>query len=281
MPIPLTKVLTKVLQTAAAAIVILPACTTLTGEQATTAAIRQATQAGFEARLVEGMGYSHAVLMRSTANVETVWVFIEGDGSPWTDGGTKVADDPTARNPLALRLALQTPGSVIYLGRPCYLRARNDARCTPSLWTATRYSNDVVASMNSALQAVVSSKRIVLVGYSGGGTLAVLMAQSLPNVAAVVTIVSNLDTAEWTRQHRYSPLLGRNPADEAALPNSIAQIHLVGGQDENASESMAARYLARVSPEQIWRFKQFDHVCCWEQTWPEILTKIETAIELR
>ena len=260
---------------------ILPACTTLTGEQATIATLRQATQAGFEARLVEGKGFSHDVLVRGPADAETVWIFIEGDGSPWTDVGTKVADDPTARNPLALRLALQTPRSVIYLGRPCYLRARNDARCESSLWTAARYSNEVVASMNSALQAAVSSKRIVLVGYSGGGTLAVLMAQSMQRVTAVITIAGNLDTDEWTKQHRYSPLVGRNPTTEPALPSSIEQIHLLGSKDDNITESMAAKYLARLPPQQIWRYKRFGHVCCWEQTWPEIVDELSVALKER
>jgi hypothetical protein len=281
MRIPFANVLTRVLQTAAVAMAILPACTTLTGEQATTATLRQATQSGFEARLVKGKGYSHDVLVRSPADAETLWIFIEGDGSPWTDGGTKVADDPTARTPLALRLAVQTPGSVIYLGRPCYLRARGDTRCESSIWTSHRYSDAVVSSMNAALQTLLPSdvQRIVLVGYSGGGTLAILMAQRLPRVTAVITIAGNLDTDEWSKQHRYWPLLGRNPADETELPDSITQIHLLGGKDDNITESMAANYLARLSPQQIWRYKQFGHVCCWEQTWPEIVSELSAALK--
>lgn len=145
-----------------------------------------------------------------------------------------------------------------------------------------RYSNEVVLSMTAALQAVLErsdTQRVVLVGYSGGGTLAVLMAQSLPRVTAVVTIASNLDTAEWTRQHGYEPLTGRNPADEQALPSSITQLHLIGGKDENVTENMSARYLARLSPEQIWRYEKFGHVCCWEQTWPEVVDKVSATLK--
>jgi hypothetical protein len=263
---------------------LVSACATLTGEEATTAALKQAAQAGFAARLIEGDGFLHDVAIRGPLDADRVWVFIEGDGAPWTDWGTQVADNPTARNPLALRLAQQTPGTAIYLGRPCYLRARSDARCGPSLWTSQRYSNAVVSSMSAALQKLLQSsdaQRIVLVGYSGGGTLAVLMAQSLPGVSAVITLAANLDTAEWTRQHGYEPLTGRNPADEPSLPKSITQLHLIGDKDRNVSEAMSARYFAQVPSDNIWRYKQFGHVCCWEQAWPEILTRVEATLEPR
>jgi pimeloyl-ACP methyl ester carboxylesterase len=285
MCIHLSRTLTRVPPIAAAAMAMLTsACTTLTGEEATTATLKQATQSGFSAQLVEGNGYSHDVLLRGRADSDLVWVFIEGDGLPWTDAGTRVANNPTARNPLALRLALQTPGTVIYLGRPCYLRSHTDARCTSKTWTSSRYSNEVVLSMTAALQTVLKQsdfQRIVLVGYSGGGTLAVLMAQSLSSVTAVVTIAGNLDTAEWTRQHGYEPLTGRNPAEEPALPSSIAQLHLIGGKDENVTEAMSARYFARESSEQIWRHEKFGHVCCWGQTWPEIVDKVSAMLKMR
>lgn len=271
----------------AAAITIammLVACATLTGQDATNAALKQATQAGFDARLIEGKGYSHDVFIRGPADAEMVWVFVEGDGSPWTDSGTQIADNPTARNPLALRLAMQTPDTVLYLGRPCYLRAGEDARCEPSLWTAARYSNAVVQSMNGALLALLpidAAQRVVLVGYSGGGTLAMLMAQSLPRVTAVITIAGNLDTAAWTQQHGYEPLTGRNPADEPALPHSITQLHLIGGKDDNVTEAMQSRYLTPVPSENIWRYKQFGHVCCWEQAWPEIVDRVSATLSER
>lgn len=262
------------------ALAVLSSGCVFTAQQATDAALRRATQAGFKTELVEGRGFTHSVFTRVRADAAPIWVFVEGDGSPWTHAGTQIAPNPTARSPLALELALQTPNA-IYLGRPCYLRGHDDARCNSQFWTGARYSDAVVRSMNAALQATLKNhpnNKVVLVGYSGGGTLAVLMAQTLPRVA-VVTIAGNLDTAEWARQHGFTALAGRNPADEAPLPAEIEQFYSIGGQDENVTESMAARYLSRVRSERIWRYEKFGHVCCWEEAWQEILSKVSTRLE--
>ena len=108
-------------------------------------------------------------------------LFIDGDGSPWVDHGRRVAADPTPRVPLGLELAVRTPESVLYLGRPCYLGLIRDG-CTEKIWTSERYSAAVVASMVAATKAYVVAhnfSRVLIVGYSGGGTLAVLMASQL------------------------------------------------------------------------------------------------------
>jgi len=255
------------------------ACATLSGQEATHAALRRATQLGFDATLIEGQGFTHDVFVRVRSSARTVWVFIEGDGSPWTDGGTKIAADPTARRPLALELALQTQDA-IYLGRPCYLRAHQDTRCAPALWTEARYSDEVVASMNAALQTALQSsspQHIVLVGYSGGGALAVLMAKASPIPTTVVTIAGNLDTDAWAQAHGYTSLYkSRNPADTASL--DIPEFHLLGGRDTNVTARMTARYLNRIPQNRIWRYEKFDHVCCWSKTWPETKMRIEAVI---
>jgi len=259
---------------------LLAACAELTGARATDRAINLARAHSFSSAEVEGRGLRHTVLSRLQADDSDVWVFIEGDGSPWIHEGREIADDATARNPLALRLALQTPGSVLYLGRPCYLRARTDARCDAALWTRARYSEAVVSSMNAALRTALATRRVVLVGYSGGGTLAALMARTNEDVVATVTIAGNLDVAEWSTRHHYLPLSeSRNPADDAPLPSSLVQVNLVGERDTNVSPSIAERYLSRLTKEQVWRFPKFDHVCCWEKSWPEIRAKIQDRLD--
>jgi len=96
-------------------------------------------------------------------------VFMDGDGSPWIEGGRRIARDPTPHVPLALELAVRTPASVLYLGRPCYLEITRPPECSERLWTSQRYSRDVVASMSAAASAFTSEhhfKRVLLVGYS-------------------------------------------------------------------------------------------------------------------
>ena len=65
----------------------------------------------------------------------------------------------------------------------------------------------MVAALRSFL-SVHPYPHVVLIGYSGGGTLAWLMASRIPETTRVVTIAANLDIDEWTRIHGDSPLSG-------------------------------------------------------------------------
>ena len=53
-------------------------------------------------------------------------VYLEGDGQAFVSQGGYASSDPTPRNPLALRLAIQdnSANAVVYLARPCqYVQA--------------------------------------------------------------------------------------------------------------------------------------------------------------
>ena len=157
---------------------------------------------------------------------EPVRIYLEGDGLPWLRPNL-MARDPTTRNPVALRLMLKDPGPAVYLGRPCYHQLDDRPLCTPWHWTAGRYSGTVVDSMATAIKKLTgtepASTRIGLVGYSGGGALAMLIAQRLPQVDHVITIAGNLDPSAWTSLHGYSPLTGsENPSRYPPLHGSIA-----------------------------------------------------------
>ena len=246
----------------------------------TAAATRTALNAGLTPDIVQGTMYRHVTFVRTAPAAGPLYVFIEGDGSPWRSGGTRVAEDPTPHHPLALSLAAQTPASNIYLGRPCYFQARTDAACHPSVWTAERYSAQVVASMAAVINHNVAAhpaRGIVLIGYSGGGVLAVLLAP-LVHASAVVTIAANLDVEAWAQWHRYTPLSGSlNPATQPPL-DSLREWHLVGDRDAVAPSRLNQRYLDRVSPDHVWHYPNFDHVCCWAQQWPGIFARIQAAI---
>lgn len=207
-------------------------------------------------------------------------VFIDGDGSPWIDGGRRISPDPTPRKPLGLRLALETPGSVLYLARPCYF-ALQGRGCSPDLWTSRRYSPEVVASLVAAAgryAAAQGFRRVLLVGYSGGGTLAALMARTMPDAAGLVTVAGNLDPQAWTRLHGYLPLTGSlDPAVEPPL-RDLPQWHLVGGRDTNVPYAVAERYFARAPGARVLRYPDFSHVCCWVRAWPAAIDGILAAL---
>ena len=204
-------------------------------------------------------------------------VILDGDGSPWIDGGRRVAADPTPRVPLALELAIETHAPVLYLGRPCYFDLQRGALCSPVLWTSHRYSREVVDSLVDAADRYAAAhhfRRILLVGYSGGGTLAALMTRTMPRVTGLVTIAGNLDPRAWARWHHYLPLTGSLDPAEEPPPPGLPQWHLIGRRDTNVPIQVVRRYFAAQPSAQVWRYRDFNHVCCWVRIWPSAFERI-------
>ena len=230
--------------------------------------------AGLTPQVIHGTAYDHLVIVKPGYG-ESLHVYVEGDGTPWQTRQAP-ANEPTPRTPIALELMLRDPHRSIYLGRPCYFGVVGE-RCTALAWTHERYSEAVVESMASALAAVAERPRpIVLIGHSGGGVLAVLLARQYPGVEVVVTVGANLDVAAWTALHGYSPLEGS--LDPARLPPTAAgprERHYVGSDDHVVPPSQLRDYARGRKTVEVIEWKGFDHVCCWAAVWPEILSTIE------
>jgi len=207
-------------------------------------------------------------------------VYIEGDGIPF-ENRFQIARDPSPSNPLMLALMSRDTNTSFYLGRPCYfnrsLSGLADEKCNARWWTNARYSDEVVTSMVSALRQELSThpaKGITLIGHSGGGTLALLMAARMKEVDQVVTLAGNLDTQAWTRLHGYTPLKDSlNPADLNSKQLPPRQLHFIGDKDDNIPLSVGKNFLLRMgqTPQIL---ADADHNCCWLQHWNEILARI-------
>lgn len=202
-------------------------------------------------------------------------VYIEGDGLAWISRD-QPSRDPTPTDPLALRLALAQPaGTAAYLARPCqYLDPAALAACPSRWWRGERFSETVVAATMQALdqlKARFASQRLILVGYSGGGTLAALAAARRDDVAELVTVAGNLDHAAWTRLHGVTPLSGSlNPADETERLRKVPQRHFVGLQDKVVPPALLEDYVARYPADRrpgVQRLPGYDHACCWSRNW--------------
>ncbi len=220
----------------------------------------------------------HTVYTRGVApDSATLHIYLSGDGTPFLDPH-HVSDDPTPRRPLALELMLADPTPALYIGRPCYEGRATEAGCSPALWSQARYSEAVVASMSAAVASLAAGApraRVTLIGYSGGGVLAVLIAQRLPRIGQVVTIGANLDIDGWTRLHGYSALAGSlNPAAFTAWRSTLAQIHFVGAKDRNVPSTLVVAFAASVPTAQVRIIDGFDHRCCWVEQWPRLLKTI-------
>jgi pimeloyl-ACP methyl ester carboxylesterase len=238
-----------------------------------TPADRLAAGAGFRRSAINGVLFQHLLYFKDGAG-DRLHVYIDHDGSPWLDE-IRVTADPTPRDPLALRLMTHDSAPVLYLGRPCHYGLDGMPPCQPLLWTHARYGEAVVASMAAGLARFLDSyplTQIVLIGYSGGGTLAVLLAERVPQTIAVVTVAGNLDVAAWAKLHDYTPLEGSlDPAMRPPPSSAIRQIHYVGSQDTNVPPCLARGYADAHPGAQVVQIDGFDHRCCWEKAWEELL----------
>jgi pimeloyl-ACP methyl ester carboxylesterase len=206
-------------------------------------------------------------------------VYIEGDGYAWKSP-TELSSDPTPRRPRVLELAVQDPeGNVAYLARPCqYLPDNEIGRCPPVLWSVSRYAGEVIDALDIAIDSLkreAGAARVRLVGVSGGGTLAALVAARRDDVVGLVTVAANLDHGVWTDRHAITPLIdSRNAADVALMIQDIPQVHFIGAQDGNVTRAEVDAYVARMDDAamtQVVVVPEYDHTCCWASEWPRLL----------
>jgi pimeloyl-ACP methyl ester carboxylesterase len=240
---------------------------------------RYAADAGFDSTVVAGDPFRHVILEGRGRASRALHVYLDGDGTPWNSGGPSV--DPTPRNTLVLDLMRLDGSPRLFLGRPCYHGLVDDVGCAPALWTSERYSDRVVSSMAAALTRHLSARgveRLAFIGYSGGGSLAMLLASRFTQTVAVVTVAANLDIDAWASYHRYLPLAGSlNPASQPPLPRPVYRRHYVGARDSVVPPEIVAR--GSTHDDEVVVVPDFDHVCCWPRLWPSIIEGLARAIE--
>lgn len=213
--------------------------------------------------------------------VDFIHVYLEGDGQPWLRGRWP-AVDPNSSEMTALKLMMLDPHPSIYLNRPCYGHAEMPANCSATLWTDGRYSKEVVEIMAAGLQDLgrqYPGARLVLLGHSGGGTLAMLLAQLLDNVVAVVTAAANLDHRAWTSARGFLPLhRSLNPVEQPALPAGIVRWHLAGAADQQVPAHITQEVAGRDPSARFFLHPEFDHSCCWQRVWPALLQDLDAQL---
>ncbi len=208
-------------------------------------------------------------------------IYLESDGHAW-DGNGRMTADPTPLRPITLEMAAADPApAVAYIARPCqYQRGSMPAACHPAFWTNGRFAPEVVDAMNAAVDSLASAARareIVLVGYSGGGVLAALVAARRNDVVGLVTVASPLDHARWTSLHSITPLRGSlSPVDFVTRLATIPQMHLVGARDDVVPRAPVDSYVARLPDGRRSRIVLVPgqtHDCCWAGSWRDLLVR--------
>jgi len=217
--------------------------------------------------------------LKNSQGALSLHVYFEGDGSPWLQRQV-VAADPTPRNPLALKLMAQDNQPSVYIGRPCYFGFSRSESCNPLLWTHQRYAQVIVDSLVEVANNIIieqEPERVMLIGYSGGGVLVMLVADNVLQIDSIVTIAANLDIDAWAILHDYSVLEGSlNPATQPPLRSEIKQWHLVGKEDKNVPPELVQEVINKqVGTTKLISLDGFDHICCWLEQWPKTLATFQ------
>lgn len=211
-----------------------------------------------------------------------VRVYIEGDGKAWM-GRRRISLDPTPVDPLGLRLALADPTpNVLYLGRPCqYIAAHETAACSPHLWGRDRFDPKVIAVMSAVIDLALESaaapagpRRLTLVGYSGGGVVAALIAAARRDVVKLITVAAPMDVDAWTRSQAVDQVLtGYSTAALAKRLAGLPQIHFAGARDRTVPPAIAEGYAAQSTGGNaaVVVKSDYTHHCCWVAAWPDLL----------
>ena len=222
-----------------------------------------------------------------TAPAKPFNIYIEGDGLAWLSE-TEPSKNPTPRKALALSLAALDPAAnVLYIARPCQFTPLNlDPKCDVSAWTDRRFSEEVIRSVNQAVDKLTASspsRKLNLIGYSGGGAVAALVAARRNDVVSLRTVAGNLDHAEVNRQHDASPLDGSlNAIDQARQLATLPQIHFSGQNDDVITPSIAQRFRAAAEPTTCIKLRIIEnttHESGWPEHWPNLLKIPPTCTE--
>ena len=204
---------------------------------------------------------------------KNVHVYIEGDGQSWQDPWT-ISDDPTPPDPMGFRIALadSRTDSILYFARPCqYIM---DQRCTPLDWTSDRFGPKVIQTYHKALDFIKAKWHIqtfTLHGYSGGATVALLIAAQRKDIHSVVTFAPLLDPLSWTTYHRYTPLNGSlSPLKNADRLNQTPQDHFFGLKDTEVPYKISSSYFSVIpqsSINRVHKLPNFTHYSDWPGFW--------------
>ena len=208
-------------------------------------------------------------------------IYIEGDGKAWLSR-TEISLNPTPHNPVALRLASRDKAeNVAYLARPCQYSGMLDKNkaCDEAYWTNKRFAPEVLKAYNDALDEMKRHYGIQgynLIGFSGGGAVAAILAAQREDVLSLRTVAGNLDHRAHSAYHNVAVLEGSlNPPDFAPRLRAMPQVHFIGGQDPIMPPAILESYLQALGPTNCVQYKMIqeaEHDKGWADKWPELLS---------
>ena len=236
---------------------------------------RQADQQGFQTLELPVPGFVLQAFQYLPANsFQRLHVYLEGDGRPW-ERGRMPSSEPTTHDSVVLPLMAIDAAPSLYLARPCYNGHAADVGCHPALWTQARYGQIVVDAMTAALRAFCERhqvRELVLIGHSGGGSLAMLLAERLPQSRAIVTLAGNYDIDVWADHHGYWRLNDSlNPARQ--IDRGLPEWHILAREDRIVPPVLFEQALRQRKNSRVYLIDG-DHHRGWLGVWPSVLAEL-------
>jgi len=236
-----------------------------------------AKSAKFEKAFLTTKYFTLTAFYRFTKPGEPINIYIEGDGNAWLSRA-RLSNNPTPRNFLVLKLAsIDKNANVTYLVRPGQYTEK-PLRVDPCYWSDKRFSEEVITSMNEAiseLARLAQADKINLIGYSGGGAVAVLVAARRADVASLRTIAGNLDIEAVNKYHNVSQFsYSINPIDFAQKIKNLPQRHFIGSKDTIVPSFIAESFVKHAGDKDSSRITVVEgatHTKGWIACWKELL----------
>lgn len=231
----------------------------------------------FQKKLLKAGKFTLTTYQKITDPQAPYVFYIEGDGYAFESYG--VSDNPTPLHPKIIKLAaIDGRPNVVYIARPCqYTPVNLNPICSNTVyWTDKRMSKEVVDSVNDAINIINNGLPFSIIGFSGGGGVAVLIAAYNKHVRDIITVAGNVDTMAFHEAHiSKQPILkgSLNPINYADKLGSIPQLHLSGSKDAIVPPIIAQKYVKASNSKCVVQkvFPDVEHWKGWEQIWPEVL----------
>jgi hypothetical protein len=231
----------------------------------------------FKKILVDSGGFVLTTYQKISDQNSPYIFYIEGDGFISRDIHT-ISENPTPLSPIMLELTiLDNRKNVIYIARPCqYTDMSFNKLCINKYWTDSRMSEEVVNSIANSIKKIAGNNKISLIGFSGGGGIAILVAPKLNHVQNIITIAGNLDIKEFAKFHKSKSISDSlNPVDYIDQVKNIPQLHISGGKDKIVPILIADKFVKAAKSKCVKQITidSSSHGKGWSLVWQDILKR--------
>lgn len=251
----------------------LAACSMNTKELANSAS-EQGAENGLKKTYYNTSKFKVFTLSKITDKNLPIHVYLEGDGRAFIEKNIP-STNPTPHNFLMLNLASQDKyPNILYIARPCQF-VEDDKSCTEKYWTYERFSNDIIFSINDVLDNFPNQK-LELIGYSGGGGIAIYLTTIRNNIDSIRTIAGNIHHQAFNNYHKV-PQFINSPNLKTAIfsAQNIPQIHFIGSDDEIVPKTIAQEYQKNqqnTACTKLMVVPNATHTDGWEESWLNLLS---------